>query len=78
MVTRVDRSQDRDASVRVATAEEGLALFDRQTRKALGVSGAEFLKRWDAGHYRPVPDTAEGRKVGRLVMLMPFAGRTKS
>lgn len=58
------------------TAEEGRALFDRKAREALGISGEEFLRRWDAGEYRPVPDTREGRKIGRLVMMLPFAGPT--
>jgi len=74
------RRGDRDTlpGVRFATADEGRALFDRQSRRLLGISGAEFLRRWDAGAYRPVPDTPEGRKVRRLVMLMPFARRTNA
>lgn len=67
-----------DKTYHVASEEEGRALFDRQAHAALGISGDEFLRLWDAGAYRPVPDTADGRKVGRLVMLMPFARRTKS
>jgi hypothetical protein len=57
------------------TPEEALAFFDREARKTLGISGDEFLRRWDAGEYRPVPDTREGRKIGLLVMLIPLAGR---
>jgi hypothetical protein len=72
------RARGHDTSARVLSVKEGRALFDRHTRKELGISGVEFLRRWDAGEYQPVPDTPEGRKVGRLVMLMPFAGRTKS
>jgi hypothetical protein len=64
--------------VDLVTPEEGRALFDRRARKLLGISGEEFLRRWDAGDYQPIPDTAEGRKVGELVMMMPFARRTKS
>ena len=55
--------------------EESVAFFDRLARMKLGISGEEFLHRWDAGEYQPVPDTKVGRKVGRLVMSMPFAGR---
>jgi hypothetical protein len=75
-----NRREPRDAvpGVRFATADEGRALFDRQARKLLDISGAEFLRRWDAGAYRPIPDTPEGRKVRRLVMLMPFARRTNA
>ena len=60
------------------TVDEAYALFDRGARTLLQISGEEFLRRWDAGEYQPVPDTAEGRKVGELVMMLPFARRTKS
>jgi hypothetical protein len=62
----------------LVTPEEALALFDRRARQLLHISAEEFLRRWDAGEYRPVPDDAEGRKVGELVMMLPFARRTKS
>lgn len=64
--------------IHLLTAEEGYAFFDHQSRILLGVSGEEFLRRWDAGEYGPVPDTAEGRKLGRLVMMMPVARQTNS
>jgi hypothetical protein len=67
---------DEIPGIHVATAEEGRALFDHQARTLLGISGEEFLRRWDRGEYRPVPDTLDGWKVGHLVMLIPFARRT--
>lgn len=67
---------DEIEGVDILSAEEGRAYFDRRVRKLLGISGDEFLRRWDAGEYGPVPDTVEGRSLGRAVMLMPFAGRT--
>ncbi len=60
------------------TPEEARELFDRRARQLLRISGEEFLRRWDAGEYRPVRDDAEGRKSGELVMMMPFARRTTS
>jgi hypothetical protein len=68
--------RDEIPGIHFATPEEGRALFDYQARKQLGISGEEFLRRWDRGEYQPVPDTPEGWKVGRLVMLMPFVRRT--
>lgn len=59
-----------------ATDAEGQALFNYQARKTLGISGEEFLKRWDAGEYRDIEDMAEAHKVWRLVMTIPFARRT--
>lgn len=77
---RQQEHHDRDAipGIRLSTVVEGHAFFDRQSRKLLNLSGDEFLRRWDAGAYRPIPDTADGRKIRRLVMLMPFARRTNT
>lgn len=69
---------DEIEGVDILTAEEGRAFFDRKAREELGISGAEFLRRWDDGEFRPVPDTVEGRKVGRLVMMIPFARQTNT
>jgi hypothetical protein len=71
-------SGDEIPGIRILTPEEGSALFDREARETLGISGEEFLRRWDAGEYRPIPDTPEGWKIGRLVMMIPFARRTKA
>lgn len=78
MARRSVRTQNGNTSARVLSASEGRALFDRQAQRELGISGEEFLRRWDAGLFRPVPDTPEGRNIGRLVMLMPFADRSQS
>ena len=59
-----------------ATVEEGKQLFDYQARKELGISGDEFLRRWDAGMYRNLSKSPEDRKVQSLAMLIPSARRT--
>ncbi len=64
--------------VHVVTREEGIAIFDHDARQALGISGEEFLRRWDAGEYQPVPDTVEGRAIGRLAVLIPFVRGAKA
>lgn len=69
---------DRIPGIDLLTPEEARTLFDRRVRHLLDISGEEFLRRWDAGEYRPVPDDAEGRKIGELVTMMPFARRTTS
>lgn len=74
----VARQIVREETYHAAGAEEGREIFDRQARKALGISGTEFLRRWDAGDYRCVADDVEGRKVRRLAMLIPFARRTRA
>ena len=58
-----------DSGVREATREEGIALFDKRARKLFGISGEEWLRRWDAGDYRDSDDS----NVVTLAMLIPFA-----
>ncbi len=52
-----------------ATPEEGRALLDRAAREVLGISGDEFLAKWDAGEYEGSDDPA----ITRVAMLIPFA-----
>ncbi len=68
--------QDEFPGIRFLTVEEGYAYFDRRSRELLDIPGDEFLRRWDAGEFRAPPDAPEDRKLNRLVMLLPFAGRT--
>lgn len=57
----------------ILSLEEGRALFDREARHWAGISGEEFLRRWDAGEYQNIPDTPEGRRVMSVIYLIPFA-----
>jgi hypothetical protein len=59
-----------NGSVRDLTEEEGLALFDNAARFYLGISGEEFVERWDSGYYDEDPDHPD---VVDVVMLLPFA-----
>jgi hypothetical protein len=58
----------------VLPPDEARALFDRQARRLVGLSGEEFLAKWDAGEYRDrdLDATPEGRKIAHLVLLIPF------
>jgi hypothetical protein len=58
------------------STDEAMAMFDRQARRLVGMPGEDFLRRWDAGEFHPVPDeTPEDRRLARLVMSLPFVGR---
>jgi hypothetical protein len=47
-------------------------LFDRIARKNMGISGAEFLRRWDAGEFEGVDwDAVEGLEA--VAMALPLA-----
>lgn len=49
--------------------EEGAALFDGRVRRWLGMSGTEFLERWDAGEFLGSDNPA----VMAIATLIPFA-----
>jgi hypothetical protein len=61
--------------IQFLTPEEGRELFDREAQRLFGISGDEFLRRWDNGEYGQIPDTPEGRKLGRMYGLMTFVRR---
>ena len=65
-------------SIHILTEEEAWDFFNDQALKTLGLSGEEFLKRWDRGEFFPVPDTREGWPVSRLAMLIPFVSAKNS
>ena len=86
MATPVERLQDKEdkggldtiPGVDLLTPGQAREIFDRRAMSLLSMSGEEFLRRWDAGEYRPIPDSADGRAIGELVMMMSFARRTQS
>lgn len=50
--------------------DEGLAIVDRRARRYLGISGEEFVRRWDAGYYKDEP---ESPGLVRTMMTLPLA-----
>ena len=56
--------------VRIIDQEEGIEILDEAAKKYLGISGDEFLKRWDAGEYVGKADTPE---IMRVASLIPIA-----
>jgi hypothetical protein len=57
--------------------EEALAFFEREIQRLMGMSGAEFIRRYDAGEYNYLEDIPETRNVLRASFLIPF-GRQES
>jgi hypothetical protein len=51
------------------TADQGRELLDRQARRYLGMSGAEFIAAWEAGKFN---GRADSPAVVRVAMLLPF------
>jgi hypothetical protein len=64
-----DTKADHEVDVVEVTREEGRVILDRAAREALGISGEEFLAKWDVGQYENDDDPA----VTRVAMLIPFA-----
>ena len=72
------RDRARPVKVIELSPRKGRKLFDRACRKRLGISGEEFLQRYDDGYYDDGPgyydpDGDMGSQVFHLVMLIPFA-----
>jgi len=62
-----------EESVQHLSDEEACALFDRQARKFLGISGEEFLRRYDAGEFRECGSL----NVVRMQILLPLVRQRK-
>jgi len=59
--------------IRYLNDEEGREYFDRQAHRLLGISGEEFLRRYDAGEFAtPEMNDRTLRGVMKLAMLMDF------
>lgn len=68
-IERQSSADNLDVGVIDVTLEEGKKVLDDQARKYLGMSGEEFLERYEAGTIED-PDRSE---VVRVSMLIPFA-----
>ncbi len=55
------------------SAEDGHELFEREAQRMMGMSGTEFLRRWNDGEYAGLDDVPENWNVLRLAMLIHFA-----
>jgi hypothetical protein len=58
-----------DSTVEELTVDEARALFDKAARERLGISGEEFLRRYDAND---IPPDWPHEQVSWLAMLTPF------
>lgn len=56
----------------VLSDEEAHAAFDEAARRLVGMSGDEFIRRWDAGEFAEIADKPGNRHIMRLAGLIPF------
>ncbi|HZB83604.1 MAG TPA: hypothetical protein VE288_12270 [Rubrobacteraceae bacterium] len=59
-----------DGHIRELTSEQARELFNEAAEFYLGITGDEFLARWEAGEYDKDPDQPQ---VMNVAMLLPFA-----
>lgn len=52
--------------------EEGRRMFDAAARRIAGISGDEFIRRYDAGEEAEIPDDAEHRNIIELGLMIRF------
>ena len=74
----VDPDEMPGIEIHYPSKEEAQQFFDAEAMKTLGISGDEFLRRWEAGEWQPVPDDTEVRKIAELSMMIPFARYARS
>ncbi|MGH2534959.1 MAG: hypothetical protein ACRDJW_22085 [Thermomicrobiales bacterium] len=53
--------------------EEGRQMFDDAAREWVGMSGEEFIRRWETGEFETIPDDLAHRRYVDLVLMIPFA-----
>ncbi len=66
------RAEDTDGQVRFLTPEESRAFFDQEARRLLGISGEEFVRRWEAGEYTEIADDPDHPEILDLYMISPL------
>lgn len=52
--------------------EEAQSFFEREIQRLMGMSGAEFIQRWESGEYEDLEDVPETRHVLKAAFLIPF------
>ncbi len=55
------------------SAEEGRRQFNEAVRERMGISGDEFIRRYEAGAYDEIEDRDGFRHIGHLIGLISFA-----
>lgn len=66
-------AEDGMPPVYTVTPEQGRRLFDEAVQQMIGISGEEFIRRWEAGEYWGIADEPGRRHIGYLIGLIPLA-----
>ena len=66
-------AKDGAPPIYTVTPEHGRRLFDEVVRREVGMSGEEFVRKWQAGDFATIPDDEEHRSIIELTLLIPLA-----
>lgn len=61
-----------DEGVRDLSPEEWYSEFDALAWRLMGMSGEEFMRRWDSGEYDEIADAPGYRHIIFLSSFMPY------
>lgn len=56
-------------TIKELSLKEGQKVLDKQARRYLNMSGAEFIRKWEAGEFGEDPDRPE---IIHVAMLLPL------
>lgn len=78
-VTAIRDARSKRVSAGAMSHEESFSFFNAAARRYLGISGDEFLRRWDAGEFKgPEFDTRATMVAMLIPMVRPTIARKKS
>jgi hypothetical protein len=75
MARRIEQIVTKDAEIPEVvwvSPEEGRRMFDEAARELAGMSGDEFIRRYDAGAYADIPDDEKHRNIIELGLMIRF------
>jgi hypothetical protein len=79
MVTEIRDARCKRVTAGVMSREEANSFFNSAAERYLGISGEEFLRRWDAGNFKgPEFDTGATMVAMLIPMVRPTVARKKS
>lgn len=56
----------------ILSRHEADEVFDNEVRRLMdGMSGEEFIRRWEVGEFEKIVDKPGSRHIMRLVLMMP-------
>lgn len=79
MVTELRDARSEKVSAGAMSREESVSFFNAAAQRHLGISGEEFLRRWDEGYFKGPENDTRATMVAMLIpMVRPTVARKKS